>query len=369
MIMPDKKRPLTGEEILPLKIDPHASTVDLIENAYFSFNAGRIRDICHLLEEKVFAGDVTVGLAISGTLTAAGLGISCIIPLIKKGLIDWIVATGANLYYDLQLAIGKSFFKGTPHLNDEELQKQKIDRIYDILIEHEAPLATDQFLTELLKKEAFRREMSSAELHYILGGYLAERERILGNPERSILSIAHQYGVPIITPSPGDSSIGMVIAYLALKGQGPVISTSKDVNLAAAIVSNVKKRGGKHAIIVLGGGSPKNFILQTENYLDDMLKSPYYRNDYFVQITSAHPDTGGLSGALPHKYHPQNGKQPESPADWIVAYVDSTVAFPLVTSYILSKLSGRPPRRLYMKLDEWYKELAQEVETKKEEKK
>src|SRR5262249_37087945 len=148
-----------------------------------------------------------------------------------------------------------------------------------------------------------------------------ERERKLGLKNKSLLAAAHEYAVPLYTSSPGDSSIGMNVAAKALQGNKLAFDPSLDVNETAAIVLAAKrglirdevstgsgsdrvkkpaqKQGGRSAIFILGGGSPKNFALQTEPQIQEVLGIDERGHDYFLQVTDARPDTGGLSGATP----------------------------------------------------------------------
>src|SRR3990172_5648466 len=141
--------------------------------------------------------------------------------------------------------------------------------------------------------------MGTAEFHYRLGRYMAQREKTLGQGEVSVLAAAWRYGVPVYTSSPGDSSIGMKVAAMRLGGRGGTFDVSLDVNETTAIVYDAKRLGGKSAVWILGGGSPKNFMLQTEPQIQEILGLDEKGHDYFLQVTDARPDTGGLSGATP----------------------------------------------------------------------
>ena len=128
---------------------------------------------------------------------------------------------------------------------------------------------------------------------------MRERERALGLSRRSVLAAAHELEVPIYTSSPGDSSIGMNVAEQALAGSKLRFDVSADVNETAAIVLEAKRSGGKSGVLIVGGGSPKNFMLQTEPQIQEVLGIDERGHDYFLQMTDARPDTGGLSGATP----------------------------------------------------------------------
>ena len=338
---------LTGKRIVPKPIPKNISVKQLVEEYFQAYNAGRLREAAQLFTEKMLNANVTIGMSFTGALTPAGLGGSCVVPLIKAGFVDWIVTTGANLYHDTHFAIGCSLHRGSPFADDRVLRAARIIRIYDILFDYQVLLSTDAFFRKLLRLPEFQTEMGTAELHYRLGKYIAEREKVLGVRHTSILAAAYKYGVPIYTPSPGDSSIGMNIAETALEGYKIKLDILVDVNETAAIVLDAKRKGGKSGVFILGGGSPKNFMLQTEPQIQEVLGIDEEGHDYFLQITDARPDSGGLSGATPSEAVSWGKIDPKMLPDAVVAYSDSTIALPILTSYALGKVKPRPLRRLY----------------------
>jgi len=338
---------LRGRRILPPPVSGDASAADLIDQVFLAYNAGRLRDGARLLAEKMLRPEVTVGLSLSGALTPAGLGVSCVVPLIEAGFVDWIVSTGANLYHDVHFGLGMSMHAGSPFVDDRLLRREGVVRIYDILFSYDVLLDTDRFFNRLLMEEEFQGEMGTAEFHFRLGRYVAQREKALGLEPVSILAAAWRHGVPVYTSSPGDSSIGMNVAAMALAGRGVRIDVSLDVNETAAIVYDAKKSGGRSGVWILGGGSPKNFMLQTEPQIQEVLGLKDHGHDYFLQITDARPDTGGLSGATPAEAVSWGKVDPSKLPDAVVCYLDSTVAVPLLTSYVLARVKRRPHRRLF----------------------
>lgn len=337
------------------RIDPPLLTAEttlpqVLEEAFLSYNAGRLREACRLFSAKMLAEDTTVGLSLSGALTPAGLGISCLVPLIEAGFIDWIVSTGANLYHDTHFALGMDMHQSRPGLDDLALRENQVIRIYDIVFDYENLLGTDRFYRTLCRGEAFQKTMSTAEFHYLAGKYVAAREDEKGRGKhRSMLAAAYRAGVPIFTSSPGDSSIGMNLAALQLEGSALRIDPLRDVNQSAAIVWDAKS-AGKSAVFILGGGSPKNFILQTEPQIQEVLGLDESGHDYFLQVTDARPDTGGLSGATPQEAMTWGKVDPDKLPDTVTCYVDSTVFLPLLTVYALATREPRPPRRLMDRL-------------------
>ena len=311
------------------------SLTQVIDEAFLSYNAGRLREACRLFAEKMLADDAVVGLSLSGALTPAGLGISCLAPLVEAGFIDWIVSTGANLYHDTHFALGMEMHQSRPGLDDRRLREQQVIRIYDIVFDYENLLGTDRFYRTLCRGEAFQKTMGTAEFHHLVGKYVAAREDETGRKGKSLLGAAYRCGVPIFTSSPGDSSIGMNLAALQLEGSALRIDPLRDVNQSAAIVWDAKK-AGRSGVFILGGGSPKNFILQTEPQIQEVLGLDESGHDYFLQVTDARPDTGGLSGATPQEAMTWGKVDPEMLPDTVTCYLDSTVALPLLTAYALA---------------------------------
>ena len=338
---------LNGDPIQPQPIGLGTTVPDLVDQTFLAYNAGRLREICRLFTDKMLAEDVTVGLSLSGALSPAGLGMSCLIPLIESGMIDWIVSTGANLYHDTHFGLGMSMHQGSPFQDDVELRKEKIIRIYDILFDNQVLVSTDIFYQEVITAPEFQKTMGTAEFHHLFGRYVAERERALGLEKKSFLSATYRCGVPVYTSSPGDSSIGMNVSEKALEGNKLQFDPSVDVNETSAIVLDAKDSGGKSAAFILGGGSPKNFLLQTEPYIQEVLGISDEGFDYFAQITDARPDTGGLSGATPDEAVSWGKVEPSSLPNSIVCYCDSTIALPILTAYALTRRGSRPLKRLY----------------------
>ena len=370
--MPKKKSKfLQGRRINPGPITSKTSLANLVDESFLAYNAARLREACHLFTQKMLEPDVTIGLSLTGALTPAGLGISALIPLIKSGFIDWIISTGANLYHDTHFGIGLAMHQGNAQTSDIVLRQEEVVRIYDIFFDYSVLLDTDAFFRQIIEAPEFQKPMSTAEFHYLCGRYVHERERKLGQKDKSLLAVAYEYGVPIYTSSPGDSSIGMNVAAKALQGNKLAFDPSLDVNETAAIVLAAKrgvlkkKQKGKSAVFILGGGSPKNFLLQTEPQIQEVLGIDERGHDYFLQVTDARPDTGGLSGATPGEAVSWGKVDPDRLPDAVVCYVDSTVALPIITAYALATHPTREPKRLYDRREEFMNLLLSEYRKSK----
>ncbi len=343
----EKSRFLRGQRIDPRPIDGSESAADLIDGTFLAYNAARLREAAQLLTAKMLEPDVTVGMTLTGALTPAGIGMAAIIPLIQSGFVDWIISTGANLYHDAHFGLGLPMHRGNAQESDVVLREEGVVRIYDIFFDYDVLLSTDAFFRKVITAPEFQRPMSSAEFHWLCGKYIREREKALGIGNRSLLGVAYECGVPIYTSSPGDSSIGMNIAALSLEGNKCTIDPNLDVNETASIVLAAKRGGGKSGVWICGGGSPKNFALQTEPQIQEVLGIDEKGHDYFLQVTDARPDTGGLSGATPAEAVSWGKIDPDRLPDAVVCYLDSTVALPLLTAYAHARHEKRPLKRLY----------------------
>ena len=343
---------LSGATIDPKPVTGSMNVADLVDGAFLAYNAARLREACQLFVEKMLEDDVTIGMSLTGALTPAGLGMSAIIPLIENGFVDWIVSTGANLYHDTHFGIGLKMHRGNAQISDVVLRDEGVVRIYDIFFEYDVLLSTDEFYRKMIEAPEFQREMSTAEFHNLAGRYVAERERVLGLGRKSLLATAYDAAVPVYTSSPGDSSIGMNVAAKALTGNKLRYDVNADVNETAAIVLGAKRSGGKSAVLIFGGGSPKNFLLQTEPQIQEVLKIEEKGHDYFLQVTDARPDTGGLSGATPSEAVSWGKIDPDRLPDAVVCYLDSTIALPIMTSYALARHKPRKLKKLYDRREE-----------------
>ena len=342
-----KSKWLSGKRIDPTPVAKDVTAADLIDQAYLAYNAGRLQKAARLMVEKMLEPDCVIGLSLTGALTPAGLGRSVLIPMIRAGFVDWIVSTGANLYHDSHFGLGLALHQGTHEVDDRVLRAEGVVRIYDVLFDYSVLLETDAYMRKVMQAPEFQRDMSSAELHFLLGKYLAARDKELKVQDSCVLSAAHNCGVPCYTSSPGDSSIGMNVAELWLKSRGPRIDVSRDVNETAAIVYEAKVSGGTSGVLIFGGGSPKNFVLQTEPQIQEVLGLDDAGHDYFVQVTDARADTGGLSGATPGEAVSWGKVDPEKLPGTVVIYGDTTIVAPLLAAYALTRHAPRSLRRLY----------------------
>jgi deoxyhypusine synthase len=354
-----KSKALSGRPIRYYRPRGSAELRHLIDEGFQAFNAARLGEACRIYTDKMLRPehDTTIALTIAGAMTPAGLG-GCVVELMERGLVDFVVSTGANLYHDLHYALNFTLHRGSPFVNDVELYDEGVIRIYDVLFPATVLLETDAYIRQFLERWGRNEPVSTAELHYALGQDLLERQP--GCHEYSVVAAAAKAGVPIYTSSPGDSSIGMNVAYHELmNGSRLMVDPNKDVNEVCSFILAGKKNG----CVILGGGSPKNFYLQGQPTLWEVYGIPKGGNDYFIQITTDQVVWGGLSGATPAEAVSWGKVNPGVLPDTVVAYVDSTIGFPLFCEYVVGATHNRRPLKgLVHKRDELVASLRQEAQ-------
>jgi len=343
---------LSGRRIRASKPKGFSSVLDLVEafNLSGAYNAGRLAEACRVYE-KMVETDTTIALTLAGAFTPTGLG-SYIICAIERGLVDMVISTGANLYHDMHFALDLPLYQGTSNVDDEKLLKHGIVRIYDIFLPDETLFETDRVVQKVVEElgERVKEPISTSEFHHLLGRWLLENAP---KPEESILATAAKYNVPVYTPSPGDSSIGMNVAKAKLEGKGLLIDPDLDVLETAAVVYCSERNG----VIVLGGGSPKNFYFQTQPMLDQILGIGRGGHDYVIQLSVDVPQYGGLSGATLQEAVSWGKIRPREEVNKVTVYMDITVSAPLLFSYMISKNYERAHKNIYLKRREFVERL------------
>jgi deoxyhypusine synthase len=328
------------------------SVVDLVDvyRRAGAFNGGRLAEGCDLLGRMIDA-EATIALTVTGAMAPAGLG-GAFQAMIEAGFVDVVIATGANLYHDFHFALRLPVVQGHFQVDDRELYRAGIERIYDVFITEDSLLDTDAFVREALEKAParLRGRISTPDLHHYLGHLLLQQAP---RPEKSWVATAARCDVPIFTSSPGDSSIGMNLAAMKLRGGETTVDPDLDVLLSTAIVYDAKVNG----VVILGGGSPKNFYLQTQPTLWQILDLNRGGHEYVLQISTDSPQWGGLSGATPSEAISWGKVQANMLKNHVVVYADSTLAAPIAFSHALSTRRKRRQKRLFRRLPALYQAL------------
>lgn len=330
----------------PLELEGAEAVADMIDAVYArsGFNARRLAEAARLLSHML-SSDTTICLTLAGAMTPIGMS-GVVNALMRAGFIDCIISTGANLYHDIHRPFGRPMMQGHFAVDDNELADTGIARIYDVFIEDDDTLmATDRIILDAVNRIEHNDPLSTAELHYALG---REVRREAERPEWSLLATATECDVPVYTSSPGDSSIAMNLTVPHLFDAPILIDPLKDVIETAAIVRAASRNG----VIVIGGGSPKNFYLQTQPTLHQIfMDATPVGHDYVIQLSTDAPHWGGLSGATPQEARSW-GKIRDAFSNNVVVYSCASITLPLLAQYALVRCAPRPLKRLYAKRDE-----------------
>jgi len=342
-----------GKDVPHIKLDPKMNIEDLVEvYSRTGFNGRQLGEAAKLYS-KMISENAVICLTISGAMTPIGFG-GIFKTLIEKGFVDWIVTTGANVYHEDHFAWGLPIKQGHFEVDDMILYKKEIVRIRDIFIKfYETLEAEDQIIQKTFRNNLLHKPFTSSEFCNIIGKISKEKAKY---PERSFLTAAYKYDVPVYVASLSDSSLALNLTTHRLKNHIYQLDFTKEILEQAAIVYNSKKSG----IVEIGGGTPKNTAQQTGPLLDQILRRNDGGQDYIIQITDARPDTGGLSGATLQEGKSW-GKVQDSHHDLVTVYADATIAFPILALYVLSKQKKRKPKRLYKKIDLYYNKLRRDV--------
>jgi len=344
----------TGKKIDPPLISKNMTISQLVD--FFGstgYNARRLFEAAKIMKEMINK-DCTTCLTLAGALTPIGMG-KTIRTLIENGFVDWIVTTGANVYHDLHFAYDLPVRQGHFQVDDDVLFSKQIVRIYDVYIKEVGTLqAQDIIVQREIKKieKNYSESYSTADMSYRLGK--AAHENSI-NPKKSFLVSAYENDVPVFIPAISDSSIGLNMLPLIFEDVKSFPNVMLDIAESTAILWKSKVSGG----IELGGGVPKNFFQQTGPAIYQILKLKESGHDYVIQITDARPDTGGLSGATIQEGKSW-GKIKTSHRNNVIVYGDSSICFPIISSYVLSECKKRSKKRLYSKKNRWVGEMKKE---------
>ncbi|HEY0872967.1 MAG TPA: deoxyhypusine synthase family protein [Vicinamibacterales bacterium] len=322
--------------IEPFTVEPGLGADDVLARMQRVSFQGRSLATAHAIWQKMLAGDCTIFLGIAGALSAGGMRL-ILAHLLEKRYADCLVSTGANLYHDLHETRGRRHFVGSPLENDAALQADRIDRVYDTYASEEEFCENDEWIAEFaLTLE--RRPYTTREFLYLLGEHLWKT-----TGENGILTAAYRANVPIFCPAIADSSIGMGLSQA--RHRDP---SAGQIDIIGDIIesANIVIRHPRTASVVLGGGTPKNFINQASvqaEFFDDRVGG----HRYALQIVTDVPHFGGASGSSLEEA--QSWGKLASDAERVTVHADVTLALPLLASALASSAQGlldarKPPR-------------------------
>ncbi|UCD57715.1 MAG: deoxyhypusine synthase family protein [Candidatus Hydrogenedentota bacterium] len=338
------------EMIDPLPVEKYNDIPGFIENVFgkSGFNARRLAEACAIYR-RMMEEDATICITLAGAMTPIGMS-GPLIQLMEKGCVDFIISTGANLYHDLHRAFDMPMVQGSPHADDDTLRKEGLARILDVYVaDDETLMPSDRIIVESAVSKEFDKPISSADLHESIGQHILKQAP---NPEKSFVAAAAANGVPIYSPSPGDSSIGMNLIIPHLFGKRVPLDPLLDIVETTAIVRAARKNG----VVIVGGGAPKNFYMQTQPVLWQILRDDFGGHDFFIQMTVDSPEYGGLSGATPEEAVSW-GKIKDAQQNCVVVNSCCSITFPLLSKYALELDLGRERKKLLLRKAEYVAEL------------
>jgi deoxyhypusine synthase len=316
--------------IEPFRADPELRADELLQRMERISFQGRNLATAHRIWQKMLQDEVTIFLGIAGALSAGGLRM-VIAQLIEQRFVDCVVSTGANLYHDLHETRGRHHYVGSPRADDAALALERIDRVYDTYADEEEFIDNDNWIAHFASSLPIR-PLTSREFLHRLGGYLWEQTRNDG-----ILTAAYRAGVPIFCPAIADSSIGMGLSQARQKtpGAGCIDIIGDIVESANLVITRPRT-----ASVVLGGGTPKNFINQA------CVQAEFYSEEvgghrYALQIVTDVPHYGGASGSTLEEA--QSWGKVATDADQVTVHADATIALPLLAS-ALARSAGEQLR-------------------------
>lgn len=359
-----------ARDVKPTAITGRERPHDIITNKFPAY-VGRQERVAYELMRRSVEADARVFLTMSGAMTPAGLHSSCIVPLVERGIIGCITTTGANLYHDAHRVIGHRIREIDPTAGDLQYRLARIIRIYDLGFWEETLLETDKLFSAILRQPQFQKRMTTTELHFEIGRKIAEIEDALGVAEPTLLATAYRYGVPIFVGAVQDGSIFLNIVKLK-RLLGDEFKSEIDVNddvfemgAMQHLCFGVDEK--KMAIWILGGGVPKNYTLQGEPLLDQILGVPTHGFDFDLQFCVDPVDNGALSSCPAGEGHTW-GKVSAESVQYGSMYVhaDVTAVFPWLTYALLSDPAmRRAPARLYDRRDEAVEALQKKIDRRR----
>ena len=322
---------LFSRPVQPFEVHPGDTASELLSKmagtAFQARNLGRAAEVW----DAMLSGRTTIILAVSGALIPAGMR-KLFTYLIEYRYVDCVVSTGAQLFHDLNESLGNSHFQGQPGMDDAALREQRVVRMYDVVADDQGQDTSERFIKEF-SESLEDRAYTTREFVHLLGVAAAPRVK-----EPGLVTTAAQFGVPVFCPAIGDSILGTALAWARYEGKSRLqIDVVKDVLETSALVDLTEKQGGRTGLIILGGGTPRNYAQQSATLGYMAGDGLWYKTHlYAIQITTDQPHWGGLSGAT-FEESKSWGKFDLEQAQTVHVYCEATIALTLLVSGIAER--------------------------------
>jgi len=319
----------------PFDVDPRRSVRGVLEAMERISFQGRNLGAAFRVWREMLARDAYVFFGLAGAMVPAGMR-KILVFLIENRYIDCLVSTGANLFHDLHESLGRRHFRVAPTVDDREMRERGLDRIYDTYAPEAEFIKTDHYVMDFATTLEPGAPIRTDRFFALLGEH-ADREKA----DDGIVTAAWRCGVPVFCPAIADSSYGIALSVLAQKG-GPnvLFDLVGDVTETARLAAE-----NRTGVIYVGGGTPKNFIQQTE-VTAALSRGDARGHEYAIQITSDAPHWGGLSGCTFEEA--QSWGKIALKAKMVTLHCDATIALPLLATGLAQagvRRKGAKPRR------------------------
>ncbi len=315
-----RKHQILSTPTRPIAIDRRKNVAALLEKMQgISFQGRNLATVYHIWR-RMLGDRVMILMGIAGAMVPAGMR-RLVVYLIKNRLIDCLVSTGATFFHDMHESLGRLHFQCSPQIDDVALQKNLIDRMYDTLVDEEEFREEDAFIGRFAGTLDQSRPYTTREFLYLLGKVVSKRAR-----EDGIVTSAYKVGIPLYCPAISDSSIGIGIAEHRHLGKNRLtFDVIGDVLETARLAGESPASG----VIYFGGGTPKNFIQQSE-VTATFMRQAHNGHKYAVQVITDAPHWGGLSGCTFEEA--QSWGKIAHDASMATVHCDSTIAMPILVT-------------------------------------
>jgi deoxyhypusine synthase len=328
---PRAKDQLLSTPTRPFTVTSEASAASVLERLEGTAFQGRQLGRAFLAWKAMLQDRCSILMGMSGAMVPAGMR-RLVVYLIQNRLIDCLVSTGANFFHDIHETLGYYHYQGSPMTDDVVLAENLIDRMYDVLADEEKFRQHDRWIGDFAASLNQSRPHTTREFLYLLGCELAGHAQ-----EDGIVSAAARAKVPLFCPAIGDSSIGIGLADNRHRGHNRLMfDVVGDVLEITRLVAGSPDTG----VLYFGGGTPKNFVQQTE-VVAIIMNAGKTGHKYAVQVVTDAPHWGGLSGCTFEEA--QSWGKIAKDAMMVDCRCDSTIALPLLVSALgqYPELSGQ----------------------------
>ncbi len=314
------KADLLSHPTHPFSIGPDASAASVLERMEGTAFQGRQLGAAFRVWKRMLGDRCSILMGMSGAMVPAGMR-RLVVYMIENRLIDCLVSTGANFFHDIHETLGYYHYQGSPSIDDVVLAENLVDRMYDVLADEAKFREHDVWIGRFAASLDQSRAYTTREFLYLLGCELAKHSK-----EDGIVSAAAKAGVPLFCPAVGDSSIGIGVAENRYRGANRLMfDVIGDVLEITRIVAESPDTG----VIYFGGGTPKNFVQQTEVVVI-IMNTGKTGHKYALQVVTDAPHWGGLSGCTFEEA--QSWGKIAKDAEMVNCHCDSTIAMPILVS-------------------------------------